>query len=35
MLEDVAQVVKADAAELARTFPEIDLSLWPSVRQSG
>ena len=35
MLEDVAQVVKVDAAELARTFPEIDLSLWPSVRHSG
>ena len=35
MLEDVAQVLKADAAELARTFPEIDLSLWPSVRKSG
>ena len=35
MLEDVAQVVKADAAELARNFPEIDLSLWPSLQRHG
>ena len=33
LLEDVAQVVKSDAAELARNFPEIDLSLWPSLQR--
>jgi hypothetical protein len=33
MLEDVAQMVRADAAELARSFPEIELSLWPSLQR--
>jgi hypothetical protein len=33
LLEDVAQAVKADAAELARSFPEIELSLWPSLQR--
>jgi hypothetical protein len=32
MLEDVAAVLRPDAEELARRFPEIDLSLWPAVQ---
>ena len=31
MLEDVATTVTPDAVELARRFPEIDLSLWPGL----
>jgi hypothetical protein len=35
LLDDVAQAVRADAVDLARSFPEIDLSLWPSVQPRG
>jgi hypothetical protein len=35
MLEDIAAAVSTDAVELARNFPEIDLSLWPSVQPRG
>ena len=31
LIEDVGRALAPDAAELARTFPEIDLSLWPGV----
>jgi hypothetical protein len=31
MLDDVAGALTPDAVELARRFPEIDLSLWPGV----
>ena len=31
LVEDVAAAVTPDAEELARRFPEIDLSLWPGV----
>jgi len=35
MLEDVAAAVTPDAVELARRFPEIDLSLWPGLVKDG
>jgi hypothetical protein len=31
LIADVGRALGPDAEELARTFPEIDLSLWPGV----
>jgi hypothetical protein len=35
LIEDLGRVLAPDAAELARVFPEIDLSLWPGVAPGG
>ena len=35
LIEDVGRALAPDAADLARAFPEIDLSLWPGVPQKN